>query len=104
MSIFCLSVRQCYDSYVALCCREVTQRTMLYRDTNEHGEAYRHGKKTQFLVSHNFFLAGGNEDGERPLVRQMVRQMVRPLVCQMVLLLVTDFFLEGGGGKRKYNV
>ena len=58
MSIFRLSVRQCYDSYVALCCRQVTQRTMLYRNTNEHGEAYRHGKKTRFLVSHNFFFGG----------------------------------------------
>ena len=55
MSIFRLSVRQCYDSYVAICCREVIQRTMLYRNTIERGKAYRHGEKTRFLVSHNFY-------------------------------------------------
>ena len=56
MSIFCLSVRQCYDSYVALCWRELTERTMFYRNTIERGKAYRHGEKTRFLVSHDFFL------------------------------------------------
>ena len=55
MSIFRLSVRQCYDSYVAICCREVIQRTMLYRNTIERGKAYRHGEKTRFLVSYDFF-------------------------------------------------
>jgi len=55
MSIFCLSVRQCYDSYVAISCREVIQRTMLYRNTIERGKAYWHGEKTRFLVSYDFF-------------------------------------------------